>query len=390
MMRIVVVGPRPPLRGGIASHTEGLIDALQARGDQVLAISYDRLFPRWIAGARPGSVPRSSATGPEIAVDCYAPRSWRRAAAKAREFAPDVVIAQYWTPVVAAAIGVLFSGVVSARRILVCHNVVPHEWFPGRATAARWLWRRCDGVIFHSRYVRARAETLGCRCASSVAPVPLLTGDGDVAIRPPAELATDFAVGARMFVCPGHVRGYKGLGVLASAWRRAAMAEDALLVIAGEALAARRELHRLQRLGSRVRIVSRYLDEGELGWLLSHAEAVLLPYLSASQSGLLPTALRTARHVVHSDAGGLTEQASGIAAAAVCTKVPAGDVESLAAALRELDRRPIEGLGPHANGAPRHDGGPISQVERRESWRSFLCALDRVLGGNGLPGTGLE
>lgn len=377
-MRIVFLGPLPPIRGGIAAHTQGAIEALRACGHEVLAISYDRLYPQCVAGRRPGSGSQPRASGADRGIDCLSPRTWVRAAATARAFAPDVVIAQYWTPITAAAIGAVLSRVGTSKRIVVCHNVLPHERIPGGLGAARWLLRRCDGVVFHSRHVMARAAALGCRSPAAVASVPLLVGGGEAEGGPLPELMEAWRGGARLFVCAGHVRKYKGLGILAAAWRLAAPADDALLVVAGERLGARRDLRALRRLGTQVRVIPRYLDDGELTWLLRHGEAVLFPYISASQSGLLPVAIRLARHVVVSSAGGLAEEPAGGREAKLST-VPAGDIGALAASIRQLSIGPFSGAGSYRDGASRHAAPDISARERRESWGSFLAALETVL-----------
>ena len=377
-MRIVFLGPLPPIRGGIAAHTEGAIEALRGCGHEVLAISYDRLYPRFVAGRRPGSGSQPFSLGADRTVDCLSPRTWLRAAATARAFAPDVVIAQYWTPIAAAAIRVVLSRAGTAKRVVVCHNVLPHERIPGGLGVARWLLRRCDGVIFHSRHVMDRAAVLGCRSPSAVARVPLLIGGGEAEGRPLPELMEAWQGGARLFVCAGHVRKYKGLGILAAAWRRAAPAGDALLVVAGEQFGARCDLRALRRLGAQIRVIPRYLDDGELTWLLRHAEAVFLPYISASQSGLLPAAMRLACHVVVSNAGGLAEDSS-VGRAANLTTVPAGDIGALAASIGQLSMRPVSRVESHPDGALRHAAAPISARERRESWASFVAALESVL-----------
>jgi len=152
------------------------------------------------------------------------------------------------------------------------------------------------------------------------------------------------------------------------------------LVVAGEWLAARSDVRTLRRAGTTVQFIPRYLDDDELAWLLSHAEAVLLPYVTASQSGVLPVALRLARHVVVSDAGGLLE---GVPAAegsrSSVTAVAAGEVTALAAAIAGLVTR---GRGREAgprNGASRHVAASISAIERRESWMPFVSALQGLV-----------
>ena len=376
MMRIAVIGPLPPIRGGIAAHTKGMIEVLRASGHELLAIPYERLYPRWIAGSRPGSRAVSSASPSSGALDCLNPRTWFAAAARMRAFGAELVVAQYWTPIAAAAIGVAISRTGGAKRVLVCHNIVPHESVPGAGRAARWLLSRCDGTIFHSRHVMAQARALGCRTPEVVVQMPLLVGGIEQAERPPAELAAALLDGARLFVSVGHARRYKGLGVLAAAWKRAAPGSDALLVIAGEPLGVRRELRALGRVGPRVCVIPRYLDEGELTWLLSHAEAVLLPYTSASQSGLLPAAVRLSHRVVVSDAGGLPEESSASARPDALISVPAGDVPALAARIAELSR---PGAGSEdrvqRDSATRQRLEPITREERHLSWGSFVSAL---------------
>jgi len=114
-MRIVFLGPLPPIRGGISAHTEGAIESLRACGHEVLAISYDRLYPRCFAGRRPGSDAQPFSPSAARIVDCLSPRTWLCAAAAARAFAPDVVIAQYWTPIAAVTLNPEREAVVSQR-----------------------------------------------------------------------------------------------------------------------------------------------------------------------------------------------------------------------------------------------------------------------------------
>jgi D-inositol-3-phosphate glycosyltransferase len=378
-MRITIVGPLPPIRGGIAAHTLGAADEFRAHGHEVNVVGYGRIYPRWVTGARPGAGRTSTAVASREQIDCFVPSTWMCAAEEVRRRAPQMVLVQYWTPVAAAALGTLLAAVRPARRVLVCHNIDPHEPIPCASAAARWVMRRCDGAIFHSRYVHDRAIALGCDVPAAVAPVPLLITGSAEASRPPPELVAARKSGMRLFVCPGHLRRYKGIGALAAAWKRVAPAAGAVLVVAGEWLTARSEARALRRLGSRVLLIPRYLDDEEMVWLLAHADAVLLPYLAASQSGLLPTALRLARHVVVSDAGGLCEslrpgRAGGLSVAVVSP----GDVAALAGALesrlKELERRVPE----EPDGALRQPAPSISEGERRESWRPFVAAALRL------------
>ena len=51
-MKIVVIGPVYPYRGGIAHHNSSLISALRAQGHDVLALSYKRQYPSFLYPGR--------------------------------------------------------------------------------------------------------------------------------------------------------------------------------------------------------------------------------------------------------------------------------------------------------------------------------------------------
>jgi glycosyltransferase involved in cell wall biosynthesis len=328
-MRVALVGPTAPLRGGIVAHTACAREVLARRGHAVDVVPVVNVFPRWIARGRPrvepGSIPRG-------AIDALSPRSWAAAAAA---ISTDVLIVEHWTPLLAPALRVILSRARARRRVLVCHNVEPHERVPGARMLTRALTGRSDTVIFHSRYVarlgHALDPTLTAR--STVIPLPLLMPPG-VESRVPPELDGVIDRNAGLVALVGHLREYKGLASLVRAWRSVAEARSVRLVVAGEPLGVSRDLGRLERLaalGFPVTLIRRYLDDGELAWLLSNARVVALPYASASQSGVLPLAMRFAHRVVVSDAGALPEQLGEKGADP--TVFSAGDPASLAQAL---------------------------------------------------------
>ncbi|MGH7290776.1 MAG: glycosyltransferase, partial [Myxococcota bacterium] len=209
-----------------------------------------------------------------------APSTWRRVAAG---IATDLLVVEYWTPLVAPALRTILARSAARRRLLVCHNALPHEPVGGARMLLESLLRRADGVIVHSEAVRA-ALRLRSDVATRVVPLPLLSSP-DGALRCPVELARDVAGGADLVVLVGHLRRYKGLGVLERAWRSVGSKSlRARLVVAGEPIGVRRELEALATCAEDVTLIPRYLDDAEVRWLLANAAAVVLPYTAASQS----------------------------------------------------------------------------------------------------------
>jgi len=332
---VVVVGPAPPLRGGIAAHTERVIEHLRGEGVAAVAASYARLYPAFLF---PGRSQRSSARRPpwcaEV-LDVADPRTWwrlRRALARSQAR----VLVQWWHPVTAPALLAATAGLERERLVAVCHNALPHEAFPAAATAARAVLGRCGVVVCHSGSQAAVVRGLvGSQALTIVeAPLPCLIAashleHGASGPQPP-ELA-GLPAASRIFVAAGLQRIYKGGLVLLHAWALARRPVEARLVLIGESYLggeSRRRFEDLARLDPTIVIVNRYVEDAELVRCLAWAEVLVAPHLSASQSGLIPIARALGLPCIVSDAGGLAEQVD-----ADCEVVRAGDADALAVAV---------------------------------------------------------
>jgi len=366
-MRVTLVGPTAPLRGGIAAHTEGASLALGRRAHQVEVRGFSRLYPRWLGGHRPGS-------GREVkwddhAIDALDPRSWRAVAAG---ISTDLLLVEYWTPLLAPALHTILTRAVARRKVLVCHNARPHERLGGSRLLLDSLLRRVDGVVLHSEAMRAAlGRQTRSTLATAVVPMPLLLSPLGPASCPP-ELVAARGANEKLIVLAGHLRRYKGLSVLGRAWRSVNSAPGTRLVVAGEPIGSERELAALRTCADNVTVIARYIDDAELRWLLARAAAVVLPYTAASQSGLLPLALRLARHVIVSEVGGLDEQLA--CAGAAVSRVAAGDAGDLA---RAIGRALSGGPGVIFSALRQAKAEPAAD-EVAASWQPFVSAVERL------------
>jgi len=346
---VALIGPLAPLRGGIAAHNERLLEAMRRDGLDVTAVSYSRLYPRigfpgtsqFHASAVPhvsGEEPAASATA---WLDTLDPRSWQHVAALLERLRPARVVAQWWHPVAAPALGRILAACPRATVTLVCHNLLPHERFPfSRALAAATL-RRAGLVVCHSRTVADQVRGLLPAARVETVPLPALIEVGSPAMiaalrqdgcREWAQARYAVPAGAPLVLMAGHVRSYKGAQVLLEAWTRRPAGSGCLLLV-GECYlrgAARRRFLAQVEADPSIVFVDRYVDDSELVRLLSICQALVLPYRNASQSGML--ALATALNVrcVVSDAGSLAEQAPG------AQVVPSGDAGALGRAIEEI------------------------------------------------------
>ena len=89
------------------------------------------------------------------------------------------------------------------------------------------------------------------------------------------------------------------------------------LVIAGSGKFTDEEKRKIEK-ATGVIIINRYISNGEMKWLIPHAKSVVLPYIEASQSGVLPIAYSFGVPVIVSDLPGLTQYVENVKTGFVC------------------------------------------------------------------------
>jgi glycosyltransferase involved in cell wall biosynthesis len=197
-----------------------------------------------------------------------------------------------------------------------------HDLLPRRTASRRELWQRLlarfDRVVVHSERGRETIAELGVDPARlRVIPMPVFASEPE---------RTD---DGRTLLCLGIIRPYKGIGDAIEATKRI---DGARLLVAGDPLEPVDGYRALAgdlaewRLG--------YLSEAELDRALGDATLALFPYKpELDQSAALLRALGAGVPAVAYDVGGIGEPVRRFEAGRV---VPAGDVEALTAAAREL------------------------------------------------------
>ncbi|WP_214408695.1 glycosyltransferase family 4 protein [Sphaerisporangium fuscum] len=344
-MRIAIVGPTYPYKGGGAQHTTELAHRLAARGHDVVIESWRAQYPSFLyPGQQTISEPEGEPyPGVRRDLDWRRPDGWFRGGRRLR--GADLVVLTVLSPVqVPPYLGILSGLRGRARVVALCHNVLPHERKPYDAPLMRALLRRVDRVLAHSEEQAGLARRL--------APAPV-----SVAALPPHLPARAEATGVRevrrRLLFFGMVRPYKGLDLLLRALARV---PDVSLTVAGEfwgGLDDTRALITELGLGDRVELRPGYVAAADVPALFARADALVLPYRSATASqnawlghehGLPVIATRVgalAEHVTDGVDGLLVEPGSADALAEALGRFYAdGEPERLAAGVKAVDPEP--------------------------------------------------
>ncbi len=318
-MRICVVGPTYPYRGGIAHYTTLLVRHLRLAGHQAPLYSFTRQYPRWLF---PGKTDRDPSAAP-LRVDCeyildpINPLTWLRLFRRVRADNPDLLILQwwvpYWTPCL-TTIGGLIKRNTKIKIAIVCHNVMPHDGggILDRRLALTAL-RRADALIVHSEQDRYKLLALlpKARVVKATIPTyqPTSAQAAPLSVR---NLRRELGVpeGVPVLLFFGFVRPYKGLEYLIQALPRIRERLPVHLIVAGEFWSSREFYERFaQEFGvlPQISFVDRYLPDEELQPYFELADVVVLPYVSATQSAVVPLAFGFNKPVITTRVGGLAE-----------------------------------------------------------------------------------
>lgn len=302
-----------PFRGGIAQFNARLLRELRAKGHTVRPRTFSTQYPSFLF---PGTSQLVTAQDAAEAVDAprtlssISPFSWRRTATAIIGDKPDILLTRFWMSFFGPSLGYV-ARTVRARgipAIALIDNIVPHEGRIIDKPFTRYFLNSCDGFIALSESVRADLIALRPDARAIVLPHPLYDHFGAAMPQNEAQRALGIAAGQRVLLFFGFIRDYKGLDLLIEAM--AALPKDHVLVIAGEPYGDMAKYHyAIERLGLRDRVIDRirYIPDQEVPLYFSAADAVVLPYRSATQSGITAIAQHFQKPVIATDVGGLKE-----------------------------------------------------------------------------------
>ncbi|MGH7370099.1 MAG: glycosyltransferase [Candidatus Methylomirabilaceae bacterium] len=311
-MKVCLIGPIHPLRGGIAHYNAQLGRELANR-HEIVVISFSRQYPTLLFPGRTQLDP--SPTTPELAtealLDSINPLSWFHAGRRIAELSPNLMVVHWWNPFFGPCIGTTVR--LAKRRsrstvVFICHNIIPHEAFPGTRPFTGFALTPGDAFVAHSDVDRRGLESLRVQGRILMTPQPPARGFGTPLSKEAA--ASRLGLTGKVILCFGLIRRYKGLPQLIVAMPLVLKRLDCTLLVVGEFYEDKdRCLKLINDLGltSRVRVIDRFVPDDEVSLYFCAADLIVLPYESATQSAIVPIAFAFERPVVATRVGGLPD-----------------------------------------------------------------------------------
>ena len=316
-MKITILGPAHPYRGGLASIMEIMARTFQRRGDEVDIKTFTLQYPSLLFPGESQTVATPPPADLRICrcVNTMNPLNWVRVGRRIRRERPDFVLMKYWTPFMAPCFGTIARiarGNGHTKVLCQIDNVEPHEHHLTDKPFNRYYLHSVDGFVYMSEQVHSELRAYS-DAPALFSPHPLFENFGERVERSEACVRLGLDPANRYVLFFGLIRDYKGLDLLLDAWaqlRRAGRTEGRRLIVAGEFYPAREPyLNRIADNGlqDEVLLHDRFIPDDDVKYYFSAADFVVQPYKTATQSGVTQIAYQFCVPMVVTAVGGLPE-----------------------------------------------------------------------------------
>jgi glycosyltransferase involved in cell wall biosynthesis len=371
-MKIIILGPFPPFRGGISDFNLALANNL-LKEHIVENVNFTTQYPKWLF---PGKTQYKSYTDrldvPSIRVlSSINPTPWKKTANYINEQEPDLVIFRYWLPFFALAMGKVAKYLKKnsqTKLLAVCDNIVPHEKHFFDKTLTSYFLKKIDHFIVMSRMGEKDLHRFIENASYSYSPHPIYNIFGPAFDKAEARKKLDISA-QKVILFFGIIRPYKGLDILLKSIPiLVEKLSDFKVLVVGESY---EPFDKYQKLIDNLNIVEylslklEFLTNSDIALYFSAADVVALPYKSATQSGIAQIAYHYDKPVVTSNVGGLPEIVEDGKVGFVVKPEP----EALASRLAQVfeDDRHLE------------FAENVKAYKERFSWKTFINTVEKLI-----------
>jgi|TARA_R110000737_G_scaffold345455_2_gene373991 glycosyltransferase involved in cell wall biosynthesis len=300
-----------PFRGGIAQFNALLFREIE-KENEIEAITFKRQYPNFLFPGETQMVQDGDKVDEIPAkriVDSINPLTWFKARKYLRNSSPDVVLTKYWMTFFGPSLGLALKKLNKKTvRISILDNVIPHErrFFDGIAN--RTFLKNNDGFIVMSDKVLADLLKLKPDAKYLRVNHPLYNHFGAKIDQNEAKEKLGLDPEKKTLLFFGFIRAYKGLDLLLEAFDK--LDDSYQLVVAGEIYG---DFSPYQTIIDKspnkhnIHLFNHYIQDDEVSLYYSAADVCILPYKSATQSGITSISYHFELPIIATDVGGLKE-----------------------------------------------------------------------------------
>jgi glycosyltransferase involved in cell wall biosynthesis len=330
-MKIIIIGPAYPLRGGLSTFNHRLAKQFIDEGHDCSLVSFSLQYPSFLF---PGSTqfstePQSDQITVHTMINSINPLNWVSVGKRLRKEKADVVVVRYWLPFMGPALGTILRSIRKnkhSRVICIADNIRPHEKRPGDVPFTKYFIRACDAFITMSEKVLADLKMFDSKKPARLVSHPLYDNFGEAIPKNEARKILALQQEEKIILFFGFIRRYKGLDLLLAALADERIRKENIkLLIAGEFYEDEKlylDLIKTHQLENQVILRTHFIPDNEVRNYLCSCDCVVQPYRSATQSGVTPLAYHFEKPMIVTNVGGLPSLVPHERSGLVCEPEP--------------------------------------------------------------------
>ena len=318
-MKIVIIGPAHPLRGGLASYNERLAKQFQREGHDTSIYTFSLQYPSFLF---PGTTQFSTEPAPKdlsihIVINSINPFNWLKIGNRLKNEKPDLIVVRYWLPFMGPCLGTILRRVKKNKHtkvVCIADNIIPHEKRMGDKPFTKYFVKPIDAFITMSEKVMEDLKLFAPGKPAKFVAHPLYDNFGEKISREEARAKLGIDIHENILLFFGFIRKYKGLDILLDAMKilqpsgNSPLGDGGKLLIAGEFYEDRKLYNeQIERLGIKDSLIlhTDFIPDSEVKYYLCAADVVIQPYRNATQSGVTPLAYHFEKPMIVTNVGGL-------------------------------------------------------------------------------------
>ena len=310
-MRIAILSCFYPYRGGISQFNACLYEEL-SKEHIVKAFNFKRQYPEFLFPGKTQYVTADDEAVPiesESLLDTANPFSYFTTLDAIRKWKPDLLVVRYWMSYFAPSLGFITRHMKGRCKVIsILDNVIPHEPHFFDRPFTRYFLKGSDGCITLCDAVAKDLLDIDKSTRYTVIQHPLYSHFGAKRNRKAAEVKLGLKEGKKNILFFGLIREYKGLDILIEAFKN--LGNEYQLIIAGEPYGSfdRYEKQIVESgCSDRISTFLHYVKDSEVKDFFSAADLTVLPYRSATQSGISSVSYHFEVPMIVTDVGGMKE-----------------------------------------------------------------------------------
>ena len=315
-MKILIVGPAWPYRGGIADFDERIAREYIKKGDEVEIFTFTLQYPSFLF---PGKTQYSPDPRPEDLdikrkVNSINPFNWIKVGRELKKKNANLLIIKFWLPLMAPCFGTIariVKGNGKTKVISILDNIIPHEHRPGDKILSKYFISSIDAFIAMSKSVYDDLKSLNDKKPCLLSPHPIYDNFGTAVRREAAIGSLGLDPSAKYMLFFGFIRDYKGLDILLKAVADERIKNsDIKLIVAGEFYNNSEKYFEMEKqLGLEGKMIWRtdFIADEQVKNYFCASDIIVQPYKTATQSGVTQIAYHFEKPMLVTNVGGLPE-----------------------------------------------------------------------------------